>query len=1128
MGAHPSSAVPWFRRYSILAIASGCAIVCHAGGETAKQKVFQAAPSFEEDRSGTSERYFWRSSGTAVSLSAGGEILIQSSNGGNAHLSFTGASARSEPRGEVASGSKTIYYIGSAKTWRSDSHFERVRYSGIYPGIDLVFVTAAGQLEYNFEISPQADPGVIRIHYEGSPMDLTRAGDLEMHTGDAVITQRRPLAFQKVRGQRVPVACAYLVKGDHEVGLGLGAYDHVEALFIDPVLNFSSYLGGSGFDSIYAAATDAQGNLYVTGESSSGSITNPSIVARSSRGAFVAKLNSTATQVLDTVYLGGGAYDSGRGIALDTSGNIYVTGVTESSNFPVTTGAFLTHAPGSQDAFVAKFSTGFVLQYSTYLGGGTADLGLAIAVDSTGAAYVTGQTESPSFPVSAGAFQKSYQGGISDCFISKLNPAGSALAYSTFLGGSALDLCAGIALDAAGNAYVAGTTSSTSFPLAGPLQSSLLGTTSAFISKINATGSALVYSTYLGGSLIDSAAAIAVDSTGAAYVTGDTASFDFPTTLGVFQTGLNGQYNAFVSKLSPAGGSLVYSTLVGGSGSDAGTSIAVDSVGRAVIGGYTSSSNFPTSGAIQTAFHGAFDAFGTVLDPAGATLVFSSYFGGSGDDRGYAVAVTPANKLYLAGITSSSNFPVAAAIQTGLSMAPDAFVLGTSYVAGVPSVVSASPSSGSGLSQTFTLQYSDTAGAANLQYVWVYFTASLANPDSQSCLLYYNVTPNRINLLNDAGTTWLTATPGTAATTLTNSQCSLNVTAMTVTPNGNALTLKLSMTFKAAYAGAKNTYMYASDVSGSNSGWQQEGTWTVLAAAGTPATVSASPSLGSGLSQTFTLQYSDTAGAANLQYVWMYFTASLANPDSLSCLLYYNVAPNQINLLNDAGTAWLTATAGTASTTLTNSQCSLNVTAITVTKSGNTLTLKLAMTFAAAYAGAKNTYMYASDVSGSNSGWQQEGTWTVLAAAGIPANVSVAPSSGSGLSQTFTLQYSDTSGAANLQYVWVYFTASLANPNSQSCLLYYNVAPNQINLLNDAGTTWLTATPGTASTTLTNSQCSLNVTAMTVTPNGNVLTLKLPMTFKAAYAGAKNTYMYASDLSGSSSGWQQEGTWTVP
>jgi hypothetical protein len=1061
--------------------------------------------------------------GTAVSLKAGGELSIRWSGGGQAHIRFTGANARSEPHGEVSSGSKTIYYVGAADDWRTASRFERVRYSAIYPGIDLVFVITGSQLEYNFEIAPHADSGAIRIDYEESTLDLTPGGDLEMRAGNAAITQRRPLAYQSVAGQTRRVACHYRLKSGHEAYLRLGSYDRSQPLLIDPVLNFSTYFGGSSFDSINAATTDAQGNLYVTGETSSGSLTNPSAGPRSSRDVFIAKLNSAGAQVF-VVYLGGSDYDSGRGIALDPLGNIYVTGVTSSSDFPVTNGALSTHASGREDAFVAKFNSSFALQYSTYLGGEHPDFGLAIAVDSTGAAYVAGQTESATFPITQGAFQSSNQGGISDCFISKLNPAGSALTYSTLLGGSALDLCAGIAVDALGNAYVAGTTYSTNFPVVGWLQSSLLGTANAFVTKLNATGSTLVYSTYLGGSGVDNATAIAMDSSGAAYVTGATASIDFPTTPGVVQNNLNGQYNAFVSKLSAAGNTLVYSTLIGGSGSDESASIAIDASGRAIIGGYTTSSNFPTLGAIQANFRGAFDAFSTVLDPAGASLVFSSYFGGSGDDRGYAVAAAPGNNLYLAGMTSSSNFPLAAAIQTGLSVSPDAFVLEVTYMGGVPTADSVSPNSGSGTSRTFALQYSDPGGAASLQLVYVYFNATLASSASNSCFLYYSVGSNQINLLNDAGTTWMAAIPGTA-TTLQNSQCSVNTVASSVALNGNTLTLNLAITFKPAFAGAKNIYLYGADVSGSNSGWQQRGTWTVPSGIVTVTANSVTPSSGSVATQTFALQYSDSAGAASLQTVYVYFNATLASPSN-SCFLYYNIAANQINLLNDAGVAWMTATPG-AGTTLQNSQCWLNVAATSVAQNGNTLTLNLAMTFKTAFAGAKYIYMYGADVSGPNSGWQQLGTWTVPSGiVAVTAN-SVTPSSGSLASQAFALQYSDTSGAASVQLVYAYFNTTLASSASNSCFLSYNIAANQISLLNDAGAAWMTATPG-AGTTLQNSQCSLNVAATTVALNGITLTLNLAMTFKPAFAGAKNIYMYGADVSGPNSGWQQLGTWTVP
>ncbi len=1113
----------WLRWSASLATLSVCVAGGSVKGQPSKPKTFRVSPRFEEDRDATSTRYLWRNSGITVSLSGGGMLSINSSPRCEAHIRFVDANLRSEPQGEISTESKRVYYLGTGASWRTASQFERVRYPAIYPGIDLVFVATADHLEYNFELSPYADPRRIRIHFEGSSLHLARDGDLEMQAGNVTILHQSPTAFQYLRGQLRRIACEYRLKGGHEIDFRLAAYNRGGPLFIDPILTFSNYLGGNSFDSINAAATDPQGNLYVGGETSSGSLTNPSISPRSSREAFIAKFNSAGTLGF-IVYLGGSNYDSARGIALDPLGNIYVTGVTNSYDFPITNGAFLTHATGTQAAFVAKFSPSFGLQYSTYLGGGTADFGFAIAVDSSGAAYVAGQTRSTAFPVTSGAFQRSSQGN-SDCFVSKLNPTGSALVYSTYLGGSALDACAGIAVDDSGNAYVAGTTYSTNFPVVSQVQSTLLGTANAFVTKLNASGSALVYSTYLGGSILDNATAIALDSADAVYVTGDTASFDFPTTMGVFQTGLNGQYNAFVSKLSSAGSALVYSTLVGGSGSDVGTSIVIDPTGRAVIGGYTTSSNFPVSNAIQTVFQGAFDAFSTVLDPAGASLVFSSYFGGSGDDRGYAVALLPPSTLYLAGMTSSNNFPVAVPVQVGLSLPPDAFVLNANYSGSVPAAMSVTPASGSVASQTFALQYSDTAGAASLQTVWVYFDSTLANPASNSCLLYYNVAANVINLAQDSGTAWLTASLG-SATTLENSQCSLNVAASTVALNGNTLTLDLSMKFRPTYAGAKNIYLYAVDVLAANSGWQQRGSWVVPAGSGVPGTPSVTPSSGSSPNQTFGLQFSDTAGAASLQTVWVYFNTTLANPASNSCLLYYNVASNLINLAQNSGTAWLTATPG-AATTLQNSQCSLNVASTSVALNGNLLTLNLPMTFNPSYAGAKNIYMYAVDASGANSGWTQRGTWTVPTGSGTPQTVSVTPSSGSSSNQTFGLQYSDTAGALSLQTLWVYFSSTLANPASNSCLLYYNVAANQLSLAKDNGTAWLAATPG-FSTTLQNSQCGLNVASTSVALNGNTLTLDLAMTFQAAYAGAKNIYMYAADVSGDNSAWTQRGTWTVP
>jgi hypothetical protein len=439
--------------------------------------------------------------------------------------------------------------------------------------------------------------------------------------------------------------------------------------------------------------------------------------------------------------------------------------------------------------------------------------------------------------------------------------------------------------------------------------------------------------------------------------------------------------------------------------------------------------------------------------------------------------------------------------------------------------VSVAPNLGSGSSQIFALQYSDTGGAASLGQVWVYFNVTLANPAANACMAYYNAATHQINLLSDNGTVFQPATVGTA-TTLQNSQCALNVAATTVALSSNTLTLDLALTFKPAFAGTKNVYMQAVDISGTKSGWQPLGAWTIAVASGTPSSVSVTPASGSGINQNFTLQYSNTAGAASLEQAWVYFNPTLANPATGTCILYYNAPTGQINLLNDTATLWQPAALGTA-TILQNSQCSLNVAAATVALSGNALTLNLPMTFKPAYAGAKNIYLHAVDISGSNSGWQALGAWTVAVNAGTPGVIAATPIAGFGASETFQLQYTDAAGAADLRQVWVYINATLANPASNACMLYYSPATRQINLLNDSATAWLTATLGSA-TTLGNSQCSLNVGVATASLNGNILMLTVTLTFEPAFAGTHNIYLHAVDMSGAIASWQVLGTWVSP
>jgi uncharacterized repeat protein (TIGR01451 family) len=433
---------------------------------------------------------------------------------------------------------------------------------------------------------------------------------------------------------------------------------------------------------------------------------------------------------------------------------------------------------------------------------------------------------------------------------------------------------------------------------------------------------------------------------------------------------------------------------------------------------------------------------------------------------------------------------------------------------------SVTPASGTGSSQTFALQYTDTAGAANFSTVWVWFNATFAASSANSCMFYYDRPAGSLYLLNDGGSGWTPGKPGSAGT-LQNSQCSVNLASSNAVPSGNILTLNLAMTFKPAYSGAKNIYMYAADVGGINSAWQTRGTWTAQGVTVTADSVT--PSSGTGSSQAFALQYSDTAGASSFSTVWVWFNATFSTAAN-SCMVYYDRASGTMFLINDAGTQWLPGTPGSAAT-LQNSQCSINLATTSVVLASNTLTLNLAITFKSAFAGAKNLYMYGADTGGTNSSWQTRGTWTATSAVPVVTADSVTPSSGSGSSQTFALQYSDTAGASSVSTVWVWFNATFSTA-ANSCMVYYDRAATTVYLINDAGTQWLPGAPGSPAT-LQNSQCAVNLASSSAVLNGNVLTLNLAMTFKSAYGGAKNTYMYGADLGGTNSAWQTRGSWTA-
>jgi hypothetical protein len=499
----------------------------------------------------------------------------------------------------------------------------------------------------------------------------------------------------------------YVLRPEGEVSFETAPYDRTLPLIIDPVLSYSTYLGGSDMDYANGIAVDSSGNAYVTGYTASTNfpLANPE---QSSPGggtcsdgvdtiacfdAFVTKLNPAGTALVYSTYLGGSDEDYGTRIALDANGDAYVTGYTNSTDFPVQN-ALQSENAGGYDAFVTELSAdGASLLYSTYWGGSLDDMGTGIAVDSSGNAYVSGYTASPDFPINPGALQTNYGGGVHNGFVVKFNSGGAQLGYSTFLGGSGDDYAYGVAVDSAGDAYVTGATYSTNFPTVNAFQPNyaggLCGTApstfpcyDAFVAKLNPAGAALIFSTYLGGTGSDYGYAIALDGSSNAYLTGYTTSTNFPTTPGAFQQIFGGSYDAFVAKLNGAGSTLVYSTYLGGAGTEVGYDVAVDSSGRAFVTGYNYGGAFPTVCPLQAQNAGFYDAFISVLNATGSSLAFSTYLGGSLDEEGYGIALDPSGNAYVTGGTFSLDFPITpGSYQPSYAGGPyDAFVAEVSLV----------------------------------------------------------------------------------------------------------------------------------------------------------------------------------------------------------------------------------------------------------------------------------------------------------------------------------------------------------------------------------------------------------------------------------------------------------------
>jgi hypothetical protein len=657
---------------------------------SALQEYVRLPLSFERNQGQADDRFRFLARGHRYGIFLGSAEAVLSLQPATAQgppsfirMRMAGANPQPGIRGLDQQPGSINYLIGDdPQAWRRDvPHYARVEYAGVYPGIDLVFHGWQRQLEYDFVVAPRADPAKIRLVFDGvQGVRIDPAGDLVLHTLAGDISFLKPVIYQEIDGERRIVQGRYVRTARNEVGFRVAAYDRSQPLVIDPVLVYSTFLGGSKDDQARGVAVDASGSAYIVGDTNSTNFPTTSPFQASIRSAsgpdiFVTKLNAAGTARVYSTYLGGTGFENARGIAVDGSGNAYVTGVTYSTDFPRVNAAQT--VPGDNgffgDAFVSKLNAaGSALVYSTYLGGNGADVSIGsqvrggnlIAVDAAGNAYVTGDTDSTNFPVSAGAFQAVRGSSSGNAYVTKFSPTGARL-YSTYLGGTGGDSGHAIAVDASGSAYVTGTTNSSDFPTTAGAYSRTSCFGCFFVTKMNATGTALAYSTFIGSG---SANAIALDSGANAYITGYVGS-GLPTTAGSFQPSGAGSLDAFVVKLNASGSALGYATYLGGGGNDQGLAIAVDAAGQAYVVGDTNSSDFPvTPGSLQPAFAGgtgnfSTDAFVAKLNATGGLLLYSTYLGGSGGDAAYGVAVDALGGVYVAGNTISADFPTAGAIQ---------------------------------------------------------------------------------------------------------------------------------------------------------------------------------------------------------------------------------------------------------------------------------------------------------------------------------------------------------------------------------------------------------------------------------------------------------------------------------
>lgn len=636
---------------------------------------------FEANRgqAASSAQFVSAGSGYRLLLSPTESQLVahrNSKEGRTLRMQLLNADPSAEMHGLDPLATRANYFIGNNPSkWHTNvPTFARVICEKVYPGVDMIYYGNQRELEYDFVVAPGADPDNIRLRFECAQKTAVDAeGNLIVQAGNTEVRHKKPVAFQEWDGERREVPVDFDLLADGTAGFHIGDYDKSRELVIDPVLVFSTYLGGSAADFGRGVFVDTAGRVYVLGDSRSSDFTHGTA---DNSDIFIGTFTPDGG-AFGYTFFGGSKDEIASGLAVDSDGNTYISGTTQSNNL-AGSHSINPVLSGPSDAFVIKLNpTSGLFFYSTLVGGSGDEEGVSVAIDGAGNAYISGRTTSADFPT-ANAIQSTYGGGDSDAFVSKIAPDGASLVYSTYLGGSDTENLAkrcGIAVDSAGNAYVAGDTRSGDFPVNNALRSSKTGSASsldAYASKIDPTGAAFVYSTYLGGGEDDSGLGVATDSAGNAYVTGRTRSASFTGSSST--RALAGTTDAFVAKLNATGSAISYLTFIGGAnGDESANAIVVDASNNAFVTG-SAGPGFTTVKSVQSYFSGGNDdAFVARLSSVG-TINFSTYLGGSGDETGLGIAIDATGSIYLTGITDSENFLTSEALRPENAGGTDLFV----------------------------------------------------------------------------------------------------------------------------------------------------------------------------------------------------------------------------------------------------------------------------------------------------------------------------------------------------------------------------------------------------------------------------------------------------------------------